>query len=227
MRIAEYLAKVDGLYEEQRLAAIPGRRELLSSIVGKGRSVLDIGCGTGLLACELLRANNEVWGVEINTGAVEQARARGLRVKQADVEEGLPFEDEYFDFVHVGAVLESLYDTRHFLEECRRVLKRDGHLVVSTWNLNSLRNRLRVLRGRYLTELGAYPEDHGGGHLRVFNLEKLKELCAEAGFEVQIAQGLPYLHGHDRWLDRPVQWAARIAPGLAPWLVVTASPRGV
>ena len=71
------------------------------------------------------------------------------------------------------------------------MLKPGGQLLLTVFNLNSLENRWKVLRGHYLSEVGAYPEDHFGHHVRVFNLEKLQELCVQSGFQVEEARGIP------------------------------------
>ena len=114
--------------------------------------------------------NNEVWGVEVNPTAALVAQKRGIRVKVANVEEGLPFERGYFDVVNAGEVVEHLYDTKFFFDEVHRVLKKDGTFFFTTPNLNSLENRIRVLTGGYLSMVGAYPEDHFGNHVRIFNV---------------------------------------------------------
>jgi methionine biosynthesis protein MetW len=221
MHAHEYHAKYDQLPSEDAWLGIPGRKEYLLAKIGRGQRVLDVGCLGGKLSRLISERNNEVWGVEINAAAAEAARARGVRVKVGDVEEGLPFDDATFDVVHAGELLEHLYDTKHFFREARRVLKPEGRLLFTAPNLNSLSNRLRVVLGDYLEHAGAYPEDHHGATIRVFNLAKLRELCGQTGFEIVEARGFTRRAG-TRWLDRSLSVAARLAPALSSVLMVQA-----
>jgi methionine biosynthesis protein MetW len=237
MHSHEYHARYDQLPSEDAWLAIPGRIEFLLERIGRGKRVLDVGCLGGKLSRVILERNNEVWGVEINALAAEAARERGIRVKVGDVEEGLPFDDDSFDVVHAGELLEHLYDTKVFFEECRRVLRPGGALLFSAPNLNSLQNRLRVASGGYLEAAGAYPEDHHGSSIRVFNLAKLGELCARTGFELVETRGifLPFVRPLgtpglltrtlDRTVTRTLSVAARLAPGLSQLLLVHARVR--
>jgi 2-polyprenyl-3-methyl-5-hydroxy-6-metoxy-1,4-benzoquinol methylase len=225
MQMHDYVSKYNSLASEEALFNIPQRKEYLLAQIGRGKRVLDVGCLGGQISRLILERGNEVWGVEINPTAAEVARKRGIRVKVADVEQGLPFEDLSFDVVHAGEVLEHLYDTKSFFADCRRVLKPGGILLFTTPNLNSLENRLRVVTGGYLSMIGAYPEDHYGGHVRVFNVQKVKELCRQTGFELKTVRGVFGLEARARWLDAPLRVAGRVAPTFSKLLMFKAQKR--
>jgi methionine biosynthesis protein MetW len=218
----DYVSKYDSLASEQQLFNIPLRKEYLLEQIGRGKRVLDVGCLGGQLSRLMLEHGNAVWGVEINPAAAEVAAKRGILVKVADVEQGLPYEDEFFDVVHAGEVIEHLYDTKAFLSECRRVLKPGGLMLFTTPNLNSLENRLRVAVGGYLSMAGAYPEDHYGSHVRVFNVDKVRELCAQTGLELEEVRGVFNLERRARWIEAPLRVAARVAPTLSKLLIFKA-----
>ena len=61
---------------------------------------------------------------------------------------------------------------------------------------------------------GAYPEDHYGSHVRVFNRDKVAELCAQTGFVLTEVRGVFNLVTRARWLEAPLRVAARMAPFL-------------
>ena len=218
----EYAAKYDDLAYEEELFRIPERKEYLLEQIGRGKRVLDVGCLGGQITRLIQEQNNEVWGIEINPTAAEVARKRGIRVKVANVEEGLPFEPASFDVVNAGEILEHLYDTKQFLKECWRVLKAEGVLLFSAPNLNSLENRIRVIRGRYPAMVGAYPEDHFGDRVRVFNVEKVQELCRETGFVLEDMRGIFHLEPKSSILSAPLAIAGRMLPGFSKLLVVKA-----
>ena len=222
MQMQNYLRKYDRLSSEDVHLNIPLRKNYMLSRIGRGKRVLDVGCSGGKFSQLIQQQNNEVWGVELNSEAAKAAQERGIRVKLANVEEGLPFEDAYFDIVSAGEVLEYLYDTKFFFREAYRVLKKGGILVFATPNLNSLENRIRVITGSYLTMVGAYPEDHYGEHVRVFNMSKLKELCEQSGFHLQDVSGVPILSPHGKLIDHSLGWLGKMLPSFSKLLLGTA-----
>lgn len=107
-----------------------------------------LGRGDGNFSVLLKKACNakEVYGIEISEKGVELARKNGVKAFQLDIdEEDSPFEDNYFDAVFAGSVIEYLFDPDHLLEGVRRVLKDRGLFVITFPNLASLYNRIVLL----------------------------------------------------------------------------------
>jgi SAM-dependent methyltransferase len=147
------------------------RAELFRRYVGgPGRRVLDVGCRFGALTRAYLDGN-EVVGVDVDRLALDEAAALGIETHWADVEQGLPFEDESFDVVVAGELLEHVRDPALLVAEARRVLRPGGVLVGSVPNAFRLKNRLRVLLGRH-------PEDDPT-HLHLFSPEDVLGLLSE------------------------------------------------
>lgn len=237
MKMGEYLSRYQRRSHSQEYKSPYGSssyREQLLSDVGHGKRILDVACREGLIAREMMDQHNEVWGVEINSEAARLAKQKGIPVKVANIEDGLPFEDSSFNFIHAGEVIEHLFDTRFFFRECYRVLKEDGVMVFSAPNLNSLENRIQILKGGFVSHLGSFPEDHFGRHVRIFNLSKIKELCALSGLEIERVRGFffsdegeeasPGGLSNSRTLANGVRrvsdWAAtRMIPGLSKYLI--------
>lgn len=212
MQIHEHSKKYDAFAMEERRIDIPFRKKFVLCTAAKGRRILDVGCNSGKLGQLMSQQNNEVWGLEINPIAAQKAEQRGIRVKVGNAEDGLPFESDFFDMVHAGALIEILYDTQQFVEECFRVLKPGGDLVLAFTNLNSWENRLKVLRGDYLSGIGAYPADRNGDCLRIFNLQKIRELVERVGFEWGDVRGVPVLQ-ETRF---PIQTLSSVAGWIFP-----------
>jgi SAM-dependent methyltransferase len=109
----------------------------LLTTTGTGGAVLDIGCNDGGLLAELARSRPDLRlaGLDLDAEAVAQARAR---LPEADLRTGsvaeLPFADATFDLVTCMDVLEHLPEDLRApaLEEARRVLRPNGHLVIET-----------------------------------------------------------------------------------------------
>lgn len=165
------------------LLALPRRCAfLLASLGPEPKRVLDVGCATGYISVLLMHAGHRVSGIELNPQMAREARRNGVEVLEHDVEEPLPLASASIDAVHACEIIEHLFDTEGFLMELRRVLVPGGLLILSTPNLNSAANRIRVLTGRPLEMWGAYPADRHGTHIRVFNKAKVEELLERTGF---------------------------------------------
>ena len=102
------------------------RQALLRRSPGK---ILDVGCGSGNFLAALRSKGWEVYATEFSDAAVARARTRGITVHQGSVEDAR-FSDDFFDAITMWHVLEHVPAPREMLDELRRVLKRDGILVV-------------------------------------------------------------------------------------------------
>ena len=102
-----------------------------------GKRVLDAGCGTAYGTEILARAGAaEVLGVDLDPGVVEAARPSALEnvtLEVADVR-ALPFEDGSFELAVCFEVIEHVEEPERVLDELRRVVRRDGLLLVSSPN---------------------------------------------------------------------------------------------
>lgn len=124
--------------------------ELLSHFA-PGRSWLDLGCGRGTRASELLRmrrlASEQIYvGVDFDMESLQDSE-EGNRVRAKA--ESLPFPDRCFDLVTSNMVFEHLDDPVAVLQEVNRVLNERGALIVHT--ASSLHYAL--LAGRVLSAI--------------------------------------------------------------------------
>ena len=93
---------------------------------------LDVGCGMGELAERVQKElGAEVSAVDISTRMVELTRARGIDVRQADIQI-LPFADRQFDCVAANWVLYHVPDLDRGIRQMARVLRPGGRLVAAT-----------------------------------------------------------------------------------------------
>lgn len=99
-------------------------------------TLLDLGCGEGdfLKICQAYKF--ELFGVDISRYALNKVKkvVRGKFIK-ADLEKDkLPYANDYFDVITAFDLIEHLKDPQLLLTECRRVIKKDGLLFLSTLN---------------------------------------------------------------------------------------------
>jgi len=168
------------------------RRAFLLDHVPAGARVLDVGCGDGHFAAELVCAGAEVVGIDVAAEPLRRARERHpeLDLRQMAAEGAWPLEDASFDAVWAGEVIEHVADTAGWLSEARRVLRSDGSLLLSTPD----HGRLRMLRWALAPRAFEAHFNPRADHLRFYRSRTLTELLEDFGFydvEVRRAAGPP------------------------------------
>lgn len=104
--------------------------------VGKGDRVLDVGCGTGVLAraaSSLVGDRGEVVGLDPNEGMLSVARRTPDISWKQGVAEDLGFADATFDHVVSQFVMMFVADRQTAVQEMARVLVPGGRMAIATW----------------------------------------------------------------------------------------------
>jgi 2-polyprenyl-6-hydroxyphenyl methylase/3-demethylubiquinone-9 3-methyltransferase len=168
------------------------RRQFLLERVRAGERVLDVGCGEGHFAAELVRAGAHVVGIDVAEEPLRRARGRHPELDLRLVAAEGPWElaDATFDVVWAGEVIEHVADTAAWLSEVRRVLRSGGRLLVST----PANGRLALMRVALSRRAFAARFDPRGDHLRFYSRETLTRVLGDLGLEeirVRDAAGPP------------------------------------
>ena len=147
--------------------------------IAPGEAVLDVGCGTGILAIAAKRrvgAGGEVFGIDASLEMIAMARKKAVKagasvVFQTAVVESLPFPDARFDVVLSTLMLHHLPRParQQCVREIRRVLRPGGRLLAVDF-ATSAGERRGLLRNM-----------HRHGHVA---LRDILELLSEAGLRV-------------------------------------------
>jgi 2-polyprenyl-3-methyl-5-hydroxy-6-metoxy-1,4-benzoquinol methylase len=153
------------------------------------RSLLDVGCGEGVLTQRWARAlgDGRVVGIDLDDPGL---RAEWERRREPNLEyrvmraEHLPFADGEFDMAAAIEVLEHVPDPEHTLAEMARVAQR--WLLVSVPR-EPLWRALNVARGAYLRELGNTP-----GHVNHWSRRGFVRLLERHGEVVQARSPFPW-----------------------------------
>jgi 2-polyprenyl-3-methyl-5-hydroxy-6-metoxy-1,4-benzoquinol methylase len=185
---------------------------------------LDVGCKDGAVGALLQAYGWRVIGLDQAEVHLKEASRRLSGAVAVDVTDVLPVRSAAADAVFAGEIIEHVIDTDAFLSELWRVLRMGGLLVLTTPNLASLENRVRLLLGKYPIwvdwRLG------GEGHVRAYTAEILKRQMGEHGFRAEHVVGnwVPVLP--QRWVDDlRYPWVARTgrwAPRLSMDIIVAA-----
>jgi alkylated DNA repair protein alkB family protein 8 len=190
--------------------------------------VLDLGCGNGRLIEAIKDLPIEYTGLDISDKLISLAQERfenlektgQLKIKNYRLLVGnaldLPFENASFDKIFSIAALHQIPSTEYrlqFLKEAKRVLKKDGLLVLTVWNLWQRKFFPSLIKYTLLKLLGKVKLDFkdifipwkigGRGDIRcrraatsdvaplvqryyhAFTKSELKRLLQKAGFEVK------------------------------------------
>jgi 2-polyprenyl-3-methyl-5-hydroxy-6-metoxy-1,4-benzoquinol methylase len=110
------------------------RIEIFSGMIcriGNGLSILDVGCGDGVISEPILKMGNYVTSVELPTIATLALKCRVPAVVAGDAEQ-LAFASESFDIILASEVVEHLWNPASFFDEAYRTLKANGYLIMET-----------------------------------------------------------------------------------------------
>lgn len=202
---------MNSFYEDRHtdIPIIDARLGIVAKLVDGIRpaSLLDLACGRGVLLEKLAQMlpSTKLTGADISPSSVERVQRLGFSAEVADICGGLPFDDEQFDCVVFGELIEHLVDPDAALQEVSRILKRQGHLVLTTPNLASWFNRILLVAGiqpiatetsvhvnlgRRTRFLGQWRPTQG--HLKLFTQDALTDMLKGNGFRVERILGAPF-----------------------------------
>jgi len=126
-----------------------------------GSSVLDVGCGGGLLCESLARAGGTVTGIDLAPGMIEVARlhaahaALAIDYRVADAASLAGTAPASFDVVTSMEMLEHVPDPERMVATLAALVRPGGHVFVSTLNRNLRSFLLAIVGAEYL--LGLIP----------------------------------------------------------------------
>ncbi len=102
------------------------------SLVRQGSTILEIGCGGGRLSRELQQLGYRVVSTDFEPSAVQYTREMGINeCFVSNGGEGIPIADESIDLVVMTDVLEHIQNDELTMNECRRILKKEGYMLIT------------------------------------------------------------------------------------------------
>jgi ubiquinone/menaquinone biosynthesis C-methylase UbiE len=152
-------------------------------------SVLDVGCGEGVLTAEWAQRLGEkrIVGIDLEDPKLRaewETRRRPNLEYRAMPAENLPFAADEFDLAAAIEVLEHVPDPEHTLSEMARVA--GGHLLVSVPR-EPLWRALNIARGAYVRQLGNTP-----GHVNHWSKRAFVSLLGRYGEVVETRSPFPW-----------------------------------
>jgi 2-polyprenyl-6-hydroxyphenyl methylase/3-demethylubiquinone-9 3-methyltransferase len=162
----------------------------------RGKSVLDVGCGGGILSDAMARRGADVLGIDLSSKALRVASLHALEANTPSVQyrevsaEPLAAESpSVFDVVTCMEMLEHVPDPLSVVSACAALVKPGGWLFFSTINRNPKSFLFAIVGAEYVLKL--LPK---GTHeyAKFIKPSELAGYCREAGLDVNEACGLEY-----------------------------------
>jgi len=123
-------------------------RAFLYCHLPEGAKVLDIGCGDGATVNYLTEEFNlDIYGIDLNPSSIE----KNEKIIPANAE-NIPFADSSFDGILMECSFSLMNNQERVLEECFRLLKENGYLVISDMFARGVPARFSGCLGRLDSE---------------------------------------------------------------------------
>jgi len=174
----------------------PLRLDYIDGRIGlRGKTVLDVGCGGGILAESMAQRGAQVTGIDLADAPLKVAQLHLLEsgsqveyrnVAAEDLARELP---HHFDVVTCMELLEHVPDPASTVRACAALARPGGHVIFSTINRNPKSYLLAVIGAEYVLRLlprGTH------NYAKFIKPSELGAFARHAGLEVSAVTGMTY-----------------------------------
>ncbi len=171
----------------------------------RGGRILDVGCGSGVLAAALVNLGYAVVAIDTKADAIREARARGVDAREADV---LCFQAEAFDAIVFSRSLHHVFPLGDAIASIKRLLRPGGTLLLEEFAVD----KMDAVTAAWFYATGAFlrgalaPNEDGMERWRAEHAHEPPlhtgdgmHRAVEAEFHVVYAAPAPYLYRS--WLE--------------------------
>ena len=175
----------------------PLRLDWIDSLASiRGKRVLDVGCGGGILSDAMARRGADVTGIDLSTKALKvaqlhalEAATPSLRYLETSAEQLAAEEPASFDVVTCMEMLEHVPQPGSIVQACSRLVKPGGWVFFSTINRNPKAFLFAIVGAEYLLRM--LPR---GTHeyARLIRPSELAAHCRDHGLNLRHTRGMEY-----------------------------------
>jgi 2-polyprenyl-6-hydroxyphenyl methylase / 3-demethylubiquinone-9 3-methyltransferase len=171
---------------------------ILDRLLPQARTILDVGCGAGILSDSLARRGAIVTGIDVVPELLAKARAQAsknntplarLNYVETTVQDYAKSHAGLFDSVACMELLEHVPDPESLLQSCATLLKPHGKLFISTLNRHPKAYLVAILGAEYL--MRRLPK-HTHHYEKLIRPSELGAWLTKAGFTLQELCGIRY-----------------------------------
>jgi ubiquinone/menaquinone biosynthesis C-methylase UbiE len=150
--------------------------------------VLELGCGTGNFTKVIAQNADHVFATDLSDELLENAKKRLNEIDNITIQKencmSTSFTSNQFDAVFMANVIHVIENPSMVLQECYRILKDDGLLIITTFTNHGMKSLDIIKLGfRFLKVWGKPPK-----YTHSFSLESLGTLMESAGFSIEEAK---------------------------------------
>ncbi len=162
----------------------------------RGKRVLDVGCGGGILSDSMARAGAHVTGIDMSTKALKvaqlhalEAGTEGVTYREISAEQLAQECPGSFDAVTCMEMLEHVPDPASVVRACHALVKPGGWVFFSTINRNPKSFLFAIVGAEYVLQL--LPK---GTHeyAKFIKPSELASYCRQAGLQLLSTKGMEY-----------------------------------
>jgi 2-polyprenyl-6-hydroxyphenyl methylase/3-demethylubiquinone-9 3-methyltransferase len=175
----------------------PLRLEWINSLCPlRGRQVLDVGCGGGVLADAMARSGAQVMGIDLASKALKvaqlhalEAQTPSIQYQEVSVEALAEQQPGSFDMVTCMEMLEHVPDPASVVRACAALVKPGGWVFFSTLSRNPKSFLFAIVGAEYVLNL--LPR---GTHeyAKMIRPSELASYCRAAGLDLRHTRGMAY-----------------------------------
>ncbi|MDH4284131.1 MAG: bifunctional 2-polyprenyl-6-hydroxyphenol methylase/3-demethylubiquinol 3-O-methyltransferase UbiG [Gallionellaceae bacterium] len=160
-----------------------------------GKTVLDVGCGGGILAEGMVSLGAQVTGIDLSDKVLQVAKlhllesGRKVDYRKISVEELAAGNQQQFDVVTCMEMLEHVPDPASTVKACAQLVKPGGYVFFATLNRNLKSYLFAIIGAEYVLKLlprGTHDFD------KFITPSELAQNCRDAGLSVEGIIGMSY-----------------------------------
>ena len=173
-----------------KIASIRKDWKLIEALMEENRSILDIGCGDGMLMEQLEKnLNAKTHGIELDRELASKAIAKGFNVIQGDAELDLSqYANHSFDYVILSQTLQAMMKPKDILSELLRI---GSKAIVSFPNFGHWKIRFQLLFSGKMPVTESLPYTwYDTPNIHFFTIKDFLKLCSDMNIVVEKSIGL-------------------------------------